>query len=261
MATKFKAYLIQCITNLHVGSGDANYGIIDKMVQRDPVTNYPTIHSSSLKGGLRQHFEGIWGKNSDKVNAVFGKEDTNDNDSGSHVFLNADLMALPVRCTQKQFALSFDKKLVDFVNTKAKNILNENKIFKLVPVENKDYLHGTGSGECYAEDYRLEFNNYTNPFSFEQDIISNQFATFQTPHFEQLVNNLPVVARNKVGDDKNLWYEEFVPHKTIFISFIGADRDNEDFDKVLTEGLIQIGGNASIGHGLCKFHHINIQDL
>lgn len=259
MATEFKAYLIQCITNLHVGSGDANYGIIDKMVQRDPVTKYPTIHSSSLKGGLRQHFEEKWGKGSDKVNIVFGKEDTNDNESGSHVFLNADLIALPVRCTQKQFALSFDKKLVGLVNSKAKNILGDDKtVFKLVPAEDKDCLYGTGSGECYAEDYLLEIISYTNPFSFEQNIISNQFATFQTPHFEQLVNNLPAVARNKVGDDKNLWYEEFVPHQTIFISFIGEDKDNAEFDKVLTEGLIQIGGNASIGYGLCKFHQINI---
>jgi CRISPR-associated protein Cmr4 len=44
-----KAYLIQCITNLHVGSGDATYGIVDKLVQRDAVYSYPTIHSSSLE--------------------------------------------------------------------------------------------------------------------------------------------------------------------------------------------------------------------
>lgn len=39
MGQVFKAYFIQCITNMHVGSGDANYGIVDKLVQRDPVTN------------------------------------------------------------------------------------------------------------------------------------------------------------------------------------------------------------------------------
>ena len=68
-----QAYFIQCITNLHVGSGDANYGIVDKLVQRDTVYNYPTIHASSLKGALREHFENLWVKDPAKVNEIFGK--------------------------------------------------------------------------------------------------------------------------------------------------------------------------------------------
>ena len=101
MATN--AYLIQCITNLHVGSGDANYGIIDKLVQRDTVYNYPTIHASSLKGALREHFERLWGENDTKIIDVFGKKTNDDDDaqSGNCNFLNADLMALPVRCCRK----------------------------------------------------------------------------------------------------------------------------------------------------------------
>jgi CRISPR-associated protein Cmr4 len=49
-------YLIHCKTNLHAGSGDTNYGIIDKMVQRDPVTELPCIYSSSLKGSAQGVF-------------------------------------------------------------------------------------------------------------------------------------------------------------------------------------------------------------
>ena len=118
----FKAYFIECITNLHVGSGDANYGIVDKLVQRDPITDYPTIHASSLKGGLRQHFEEKYGE---KWDHVFGKktlgEDTN---TGDYKFLNADLIALPIRCTYRQYTFGFDKQIRDMVNTKSKNIVN-----------------------------------------------------------------------------------------------------------------------------------------
>lgn len=255
MTVTFKAYLIQCITNLHVGSGDTNYGIIDKMVQRDPVTEYPTIHASSLKGALREHFEQKWGKDDEKVNAVFGTE-TGENESGTHIFLNADLVALPVRCTQRQYALGFDKKLVDFVNTKSGNILGK-KIFSISVDETSDKLFGVSGSGYYAEDYELRSEPFDNPFSFDQEIINHQFATFQTSHFEQLVKNLPVVARNKVGEDKNLWYEEIVPHQTVFLTFIGSNQGNTAFDKVLTSGLIQIGANATVGYGLCKFHPVN----
>ncbi|MBK9257713.1 MAG: type III-B CRISPR module RAMP protein Cmr4 [Saprospiraceae bacterium] len=260
MATKFKAYLIHCITNLHAGSGDANYGIIDKLVQRDPVTKYPTIHASSLKGGLREHFENHESLKI-SVNTIFGKEgdDGADSESGTHRFLNADLVALPVRCTQKQFALSFDKKLVEFINNKAINIVNS-RIFGLDIDEENDILFGTHDNNSYAEDYQMKGQPYLNPFTFRQNIIANQYATFKTSHFETLVNNLPVIARNRVGINKNLWYEEVVPHQTIFLTFIGCSQEDKKFDNALKDDLIQIGANASVGYGLCKFFEIEFPE-
>lgn len=53
---KTDIYAIRCITNLHAGSGDATYGVIDKLVQRDPITNYPGIYAPSIKGAIREHF-------------------------------------------------------------------------------------------------------------------------------------------------------------------------------------------------------------
>jgi CRISPR-associated protein Cmr4 len=44
-----KAYIIKTKTNLHVGSGDINFGIVDNEVQRDTITNLPVINASSLK--------------------------------------------------------------------------------------------------------------------------------------------------------------------------------------------------------------------
>jgi CRISPR-associated protein Cmr4 len=59
---KIHSYLIECLSNLHVGSGDANYDVIDKKVQRDPVTNLPCIHSSGIKGAFREYFDQIFPK-------------------------------------------------------------------------------------------------------------------------------------------------------------------------------------------------------
>ena len=46
-------YTIRTITNLHMGDIGSAVNIIDKSVQKDAVTEYPTIYATSLKGALR----------------------------------------------------------------------------------------------------------------------------------------------------------------------------------------------------------------
>ena len=53
---KAKIFVIECLTNLHVGNGDVNFNIIDNEVERDDVTGLPTINSSGFKGALRAFF-------------------------------------------------------------------------------------------------------------------------------------------------------------------------------------------------------------
>ena len=50
------AWLIIAKANLHVGNENvSNYGLIDKAIQRDIVTNLPCINSSSLKGAINEY--------------------------------------------------------------------------------------------------------------------------------------------------------------------------------------------------------------
>jgi CRISPR-associated protein Cmr4 len=51
------AYLIETLTNTHVGSGDTTFGIVDKQIQKDPTTSLPVFHPSSIKGAVKDHFE------------------------------------------------------------------------------------------------------------------------------------------------------------------------------------------------------------
>ena len=39
-------YIIECATNMHVGSGDASFTVVDNQVERDVITNFPTINSA-----------------------------------------------------------------------------------------------------------------------------------------------------------------------------------------------------------------------
>jgi CRISPR-associated protein Cmr4 len=69
-----------CETPLHAGSGD-DLGIVDLPIQRERHTSFPKIESSSLKGALREAFEGktgygnessSWEDDSTKVQRIFG---------------------------------------------------------------------------------------------------------------------------------------------------------------------------------------------
>lgn len=260
-----QVYLIQCITNLHVGSGDANYGIVDKLVQRDTVYNYPTIHASSLKGALREYFEKKWVNDIDEVNAIFGKKTNNDIDaeSGNCNFLNADLVALPVRCTHKQFALTLCPQNIEFVNEKTK-LLTDKTIIKVPTIENKLFTNDEVS-EIYLEnDKTIEKANYTS--LFEDNIkqlsgFNNQYAIVKNEIFDNYAKDLPVIARNRLDKNKNLWYEEVVPHQTVFITYFIPNTLMDitifdEFEKELSKGTFQIGANSSVGYGLCKFHKL-----
>lgn len=257
------AYLIQCITNLHVGSGDANYGIVDKLVQRDTVFNYPTIHSSSLKGALREHYEKIWENDIGKINDVFGKKTANDSDaeSGNCNFLNADLMALPVRCSHKQFALTFCPQSIEAINTKAQMLVNKNLL--KTPTAFDKLFTNDNINSIYLEDDNIQKAIHTKILLEKVEMagftaLDKQYAIVSNDKFDNYTDNLPVIARNRLGENKNLWYEEVVPHQSLFITYIISNSENySEFKKELLKNIFQIGANSSVGYGLCKFHKIN----
>ena len=72
MHTQF--YTLRALTPLHAGAGDANFGIIDKHVQRDSLTELPTIFASSIKGSLRQLCEVSAQVGKDTVRTIFGSD-------------------------------------------------------------------------------------------------------------------------------------------------------------------------------------------
>ena len=75
--------------------------------------------------------------------------------------------------------------------------------------------------------------------------------------------DLPIVARNQLEDglSNNLWYEEIVPHESIFYFAIMYPDNNDSFkkfDKELRSNIIRFGGGASIGYGYCKIEEYTI---
>ncbi len=246
---KANFYTIEALTNLHVGSGDANYGVIDNLVQRDPVTELPTINGSSLKGALREFFEAQWGKDDIRIRSIFGDNDQN----ASYRFLSANLTALPVRSNKKAYFLATAPMVINQLKINVNNFGLKNDLSLLDglhPQVKKPMVFENSTGLLIEDFENFDVQNRTGSL-FSNDL--KNWAYFNDADFKTLCSdtNLPVVARNKVGE--NLWYEQIVPHKSLFsFVLIHNDKDIEEFEKTMTEQPVHIGAYASVGYGYCK---------
>lgn len=282
---QFKTYCyeIRFLSNMHVGSGDANYGIIDKLVQRDPVTGNPSVHASSLKGALREFFTKEKGRDEKKdsfILHVFGSapKEKDNLQNGEYRFLSADLFLLPVRSSHQQYYLATNRDILknlidklDLLGIKDGDLNNlPQKLKALSEIqESENPIIFSGVANTLLEDYSV-----TIPEKIEPEITvlnknyGNKLALFGE-NFKELTQNLPVIARNQLdnGRSENLWYEEIVPHQSRFITFVSIPDNAESnehfktFDKELTGSLIQLGANGSIGYGLCKFTKLNAEGI
>lgn len=241
-------YKITCLTNLHVGSGEANFDIIDNTVEKDPVTGLPTINSSGVKGALRQYFKGK--ADVDTITSIFGSDQkTSQEDEkkksipGKVKFYQADLLARPARASEgnRTHYMVASEETIGIYNLKA-DIFGVDRIKGVTSSD--DNIGVEGVSHSGVKNIALVDN---------KTIILDDKTLCDLP--------LPVLARNQLDDgiSKNLWYEQVVPHKSIF-SFAVSSDDNavlDAFAQILGEqAYVQFGGNATIGYGLCKVEMI-----
>lgn len=240
-------YTITCLTNLHVGSGDTNYNIVDKEVQRDPVTNLPTIHASSLKGALRDHF--VTQGDKTYIKTVFGDGDA----PGQVKFFSAQLLARPLRVSDGNglFMRTTSPGIVSQLRNLLLNLgIRANNLPENFPALKNNTVYGTVSG------IKLEGMVWE---SWQQDnkdlklMIGDEYAVVSDETMRQF--DLPVIARNCLENGKsvNLWYEELVPHQSVFYF---AALVPEEISLFAEKQVVQIGGNASIGCGFCEIREV-----
>lgn len=244
------AYKIECLSNLHVGSGDNNYGVIDKQVQRDSISLLPVIHASGLKGALREYFEKGIKQPVDpkKIEAIFGSgKDSKEKDNmqqGNFRFLEARLLSIPVRGIDKEpFYRATTSQLIEGFNRMAENFGSEYKIVS----------------SALTDKAKTEFGEATIYAGIND--IGEKPVFLSEEIMKEVVQHLPVIARNSLdnGQSENLWYEEIVPRESVFYFFVLSSSSGEndidfenDFNKYIDGKMIQIGANATVGYGCCK---------
>ena len=245
-------YLIHCITPMHPGSGDNNFGEIDNLIQRDPASGLPVIYSSTLKGAIKEYCRQ---DPMPEFNAIFGISGTdNEDDEGSSVqqsiagkcrFFTADLLALPVQGINVPYYLTSHNEIIGDVNKKLKLLgaaLNWDAAFSETDTD---------------LNYEIKGRLFTTPILRETEL-------YHTSDFNSgIAKYLPVISRNQLenGESQNLWYEEIIPRESRFVFAVSVFESDLALlialrDKINGK-LIQIGANASIGYGYCKIEKIN----
>ncbi len=269
-------YSIRAISNLHVGSGEGDFSVVDKMVQRDPITNLPTIHGSGIKGAMREAMEyqvelknkaeGKETENPDPgILSIFGadpKRKGGKTQQGQNNFFDAKLLALPVRSSQHFYYLATcpsilnnlveDLEIFDYNWAGLSTIksLAQINVQKGIPV-----YFGVKQNQLRLEDWgKTEHNNTAISSIINQ--VGNRLALLHDDDMSALSTALPVIARNYLvsGISENLWYEEVVPRESRFYFSISRHEDNDGVNTFLGEknNLLQIGANATVGYGLCQ---------
>ena len=251
-------YKIECLTNLHVGSGEVNYSIVDNEVEKD-INGYPVIHSSGLKGALREHAEKVQFRintppdekikfDKDKVEGIFGQiANSGTIKPGSYKFFDGNIISRPMR--------------VSGINTMASisvfTLESINRFLKTASVFGLDLFGGI----THIDDSLINFSQ--SDFVVKADVLSQQ-AQDLFNKLEKVIGkkyavvkdfnvySLPVIARNYLenGISKNLWYEEVVPHGSVFYTLIITPEEQNELD--MSE-IKQIGGHSSIGYGFTSF--------
>jgi CRISPR-associated protein Cmr4 len=252
----FHAYLIECLTNLHVGSGDNNYGVVDKQIQRDTITNIPIINSSSLKGAIREYFEECVGWTETDVRLIdfFGsdKKEQNNLKQGKLRFFEAKLLSIPVRGTEtRSHYHATSDELIEIYNSQSQSfVLNENKI--TVSGTTTDAITEFGSTKEISG-----FKSATHTIADNAVKLDNRILN------QDVLKHLPIIARNNIenGQSENLWYEEVIPRGSMFYFFMACPNDvtnyDTDFNTNLEKDIVQIGANATVGYGYCKIIKIS----
>lgn len=257
---KTAVYLLKCLTNMHVGNGEESYNIIDNEVEKDVVTGNPAIYSSGIKGSLLQHFRTQTDVSKEIIEYIFGNEFGGPIVKEGHFkFLQAQLLARPMRVsrgdaayamvTTNEILHSFIEHMETFGSQKS-----ENDLLKEIPQNGYDFAVMKSSKIKEIEGYPVEKILKENTFPAKLQLTDN-LAIASSSIFQSI--DLPVLARNCLenGTSKNLWYEQIVPHESLFYMTVLYPDDCDKFEcfnKIVTNNIVQFGGSASVGYGYTK---------
>lgn len=266
-------YVLTTLSNLHVGRGDSNYGIVDNEVQRDPTTNYPAIFASSLKGALREAFR----KNdsipdSDVIDIFGSKVDEQEKlHPGSHIFYQGHLLSLPVRGEAHPFYHGVSPTLLSDLQELLETLLpqKDTLINRVTAARTEAGKVSTvqGPGNEAIDEFMATrmSNDLDETFArlAESRLLPRPFALLPDKQFGQVVDRLPVIARNqlKKGISKNLFYEEVVPRQSRFYFFVERPQGDDTLHEFLTDknmlnNRLQLGANATVGYGVCRVKRV-----
>lgn len=280
--------LVHGLTPIHCGTGQS-IGAIDLPIARERPTNIPLIPGSSLKGVLRAAGEV---ENGSLHEAVFGPDTEEAAlFAGSVQFSDANLACLPVRSIRGTFAWVTSPYMLRRLLRDASEAGLKLASKVPEPKEVTQALVAELGTVVVKEDKKVVFEDFdfgaeqSPPLKEAGSAIAKILfddPDEQTRFVARLVlvhedvmgvllrSSVEVTARNRIDPDSGtvqkgaLWTEEALPVESILSGVAVATpvtaRDKKwdaaellgHVESLVSKGMIQVGGKASVGRGMCR---------
>lgn len=276
---KSQLLLIHALSPLHAGTGQG-LGLIDLPIAREKATNIPYIPGSSLKGVLRDVTQ-----DAELRGVVFGPDTSKAHEyAGAAQFGDAKLLLLPVRSLAGTFAYVSSPYILS-------RFANEAKALGLKPPQPLDVtghqIKVTNASVLgvndlvFLEDLDLKMTkdrlldewaqwllgqlpNLAKP-NTRLAVVSDDIMSYLLDTATEVVARIKLEDDSKTVQDGALWYEESLPTESVLYSLVlasasrkkGAAHTAEQVMQhvaLLTKSLLQLGGKATVGRGLCRFY-------
>jgi CRISPR-associated protein Cmr4 len=283
---------IHAQTGLHPGSGTA-LGTVDLPIQRERHTQWPVIPGSTLKGILRDACRPADrdGQAREDWLAAFGPETTEaDKHAGAVSLTDARLLAFPVRSLKGVFAWVACPAVLERLQRDLNLARTDGNAFALPTGPGKDKALCQQNGPLLLDGNKLVLEEFEFERTGDAEAVATWVAqravadaatqkrlqshlvvlhdddfTHFVRHATEVVARVGLDYQRKTVKSGALFYEEFLPAETLFYSVVlasasrrdGHGKSSGDIMSYLRSQLpsyLQIGGNETIGKGLCAVH-------
>lgn len=232
-------WIIQSETNIHVGNENTtSAGLIDKEIQRNVLTGIPCINASSLKGAMNEYATTKAKLSAQNRVEMFGvdksdEQQIKETQKGNCLFFDAYLLLLPVQDDKNLYRLVTCKEVIDHYLDLLKLMGIQFEFSDLIK-----FFKGLDSH--FKDDCLVSFEEFSEYCSNDE---------------------LPIIARNCLIGNGNLWYEQALPQKSVFGTMLVCPENlNGVLNNTFNQKVVQIGANATIGYGYCRFMNIKEEE-
>lgn len=287
----FSICTFYAVSPIHAGSG-ASFAAVDLPIQRERHTNWPHVQASGVKGAMRAHYRDF-AKEKSLINLLFGydkadkdhhieyfkddeqKQKVDENFPGAVSFSDAKLLAFPIRSNIAPFV---------WVTCPAvlKRLSSDLYFAGLTPIdgipdimeENALSLAGSMPEKVILEDMVVNVadgvvsNPIPNGFPGLNKLllVSDEVFKIAVDSCTEIQTQIKIDSKTGTAQGGALRYQELLPadsvlysvvyySRAVFENTLQSETVRRHMEDVIKD-FIQIGGDETLGRGICKINWI-----
>jgi CRISPR-associated protein Cmr4 len=279
---------VHVVSPLHAGTGQG-VGAIDLPIAREKATNIPYLPGSSIKGVLRdletdlEVQRAVFGPPTANASEHAGAAQFADarllfmpvrSLAGTFAWVTSKLLLERYKRDANDVGLKLPENAIPdpqgqtCVLSQGSSVKVQTANASKVYVEDLDLnASETPDATAWAEHIASQLftdANWQTEFKRRFCVVSGDVMSFLLETATEVVARIALEDDTKTVKDGQLWYEESLPAESILVSLVLASDSRYDkqvlkADKILEaihtrahDKLVQIGGKANVGRGLCR---------